>query len=73
MEIDTSLLDVFDYRIGSLYQWIGDVAACSPPTSSAQAVKVRARILRAMDDLDVDLYHRALAVRRKATGEWPLQ
>ncbi|EGF78528.1 hypothetical protein BATDEDRAFT_90687 [Batrachochytrium dendrobatidis JAM81] len=60
MSIDTTLLGIFDYKLGSLYQWIGELASFT----GHGGIILHARILRNMDELDTALFEDTLKLRR---------
>ncbi|CAN0503980.1 unnamed protein product, partial [Ectocarpus sp. 8 AP-2014] len=57
LTIDACLLTDFQFRIDSLYEFIGEVQA-------SDGKKVKARVCRNVDGLDTHLFERALQVRR---------
>ncbi|KAL2911143.1 hypothetical protein HK105_209391 [Polyrhizophydium stewartii] len=64
---DTELLGVFDYRIGAMYQWLGELVEAD--AAGRRPLRLRARILRAATDLDVKLFEQALVLRRRLVGK----
>lgn len=63
--VDTSLLAVSQQpsRVGGLYSVMGEVEV--DDATGAEALRVRARIVRAVEGLDTSLWEQALAIRRQ--------
>jgi hypothetical protein len=60
LAVDVSLVPGADpHRVGSMYQYIGEVDVRGADRT------LRARVARCVDGLDVEVYKRALQVRRK--------
>eukprot|EP00903_Cladosiphon_okamuranus_P007066 g6868.t1 len=59
LDIDASLLTDFQFRIDSLYEFIGEIQ--DGPSGKK---KVKARVCRNVDGLDTHLFEKALQVRR---------
>jgi len=60
LAVDVSLVPGADpHRVGSLYQYIGELDVRGTDKT------LRARVARCVDGLDVEVYKRALQVRRK--------
>jgi hypothetical protein len=64
--VDTSLLGVFDYRIGSWYKWYGELSFASNGAfiNDETAPVLKARILWCVDGMDLALYDRCVQIRR---------
>jgi hypothetical protein len=63
LQVDTSLLGQTEYRIGGLFQFIGEMS------NRQCGLQLRARVVRNIDGLDVGLYECALKVRREFLNE----
>ena len=61
MDVYTSLIGPFEFRIGSLYQCIGEGFV---PRNSV-VPSLRARVVRNVDGLDLNLFSKALESKRK--------
>jgi hypothetical protein len=61
--VDTSLLGQIEFRIGGLFQFIGEMG------KQHGKLQLRARVVRNIDGLDAGLFERALQVRREFLNE----
>ncbi|XP_041373570.1 CST complex subunit TEN1-like [Gigantopelta aegis] len=59
--VDTSLIEPFCAKLGSLFQFIGEVDCLSEDCD----MKLTARVVRCVDGLDLVMYEKALAVQRQ--------
>lgn len=67
LDVDTSALGGHAYQQGQLLQFIGEMSVCE------QAVPLlRARIVRSMEGLDLELYDRSLKAKREFEREMEL-
>lgn len=57
--IDTSLIEPFDARFGSLFQMIGEIG-CGKENN----IVLKARVVRCVDGLDMSLYRKAIECQR---------
>jgi len=57
--VDTALLDSFVYKIGSVFQFVGETR------STNKVPRLYARLGRNIDDMDLRLFEQALTLRRK--------
>ncbi|KAJ1328592.1 hypothetical protein BSLG_010324 [Batrachochytrium salamandrivorans] len=64
--VDTALLGIFDYKINSLYQWIGELVVST--TDTGDCICLQAKILRNVDELDTALFEESLKLRRQIMG-----
>ncbi|XP_077985499.1 CST complex subunit TEN1-like [Glandiceps talaboti] len=65
LDIDTKLVEPFNSKIGSVFQFIGELDyLCEGFT-----VIIQARVVRCVDGVDVTLYYRALDLQRKYLQE----
>jgi CST complex subunit TEN1 len=62
--IDTSFLDVFQHKINALFQFIGEIEK-----DDRLGVILKARVIRCVEGLDVNLWEQALELRRKFEKE----
>ncbi|CAM6090023.1 unnamed protein product [Calypogeia fissa] len=60
--VDTQHLRNLEMRIGSLYQFIGELL---PDPEFPSQLMLQARVGRNVDGLDLDLYDKALQIRRQ--------
>ncbi|ESO90660.1 hypothetical protein LOTGIDRAFT_123095, partial [Lottia gigantea] len=65
--INTRLVEPFSAKLGSLFQFIGELDA---PTGSLD-VSLVARVVRCVDGLDMTLYHQAIHAQRQYLKEEP--
>ena len=63
MLVDTRFIHMesLAWSLGSLYTIIGDTHS----EAGADAVRIRARVVRCVDGLDLDLFEQALILRRQ--------
>ncbi|XP_071094994.1 uncharacterized protein [Haliotis cracherodii] len=60
LTIDTRLVEPFSAKIGSLFQFIGELD-CASNTN----VTLKARVVRCVDGLDMKMYQKALVAQRQ--------
>ncbi|KAK9703206.1 hypothetical protein K7432_010867 [Basidiobolus ranarum] len=69
LTIDTSLLGVFSHRINGLFQFVGELSNQNPQqpqkTRNISEYLLLARVVRNMEGLDLQLYEKAIAIRKK--------
>jgi hypothetical protein len=58
--IDTSLIEPFEARFGSLFNMIGELEA-----GNQNDIMLKARVVRCVDGLDLSLYRKAIESQRK--------
>ena len=63
--VDTTLVEPFDAKIGSLFQFIGEVKPHGGEGESALVLQLQARVVRCCDGLDLLMYEQALKTQRK--------
>ncbi|XP_046545387.1 CST complex subunit TEN1-like [Haliotis rubra] len=59
LTIDTRLVEPFNAKIGSLFQFIGELEC------SSNSVTLKARVVRCVDGLDMKMYQKALIAQRQ--------
>ncbi|KAF9619567.1 hypothetical protein IFM89_007394 [Coptis chinensis] len=64
LKIDTQHLRNFSFRVGSIYQFIGELLI-KPDTEAV----LQARIGRNVDGIDLNLYYQSLQLLRRFQGE----
>ncbi|KAK7105705.1 CST complex subunit TEN1-like [Littorina saxatilis] len=62
LTVDTTLVEPFDARIGSLFHFIGEMKPGDMDKESAMVLA--ARIVRSCDGLDLTMYEKALKAQR---------
>eukprot|EP00252_Welwitschia_mirabilis_P012392 TRINITY_DN27425_c0_g1_i1.p1 TRINITY_DN27425_c0_g1~~TRINITY_DN27425_c0_g1_i1.p1 ORF type:complete len:127 (-),score=10.91 TRINITY_DN27425_c0_g1_i1:242-622(-) len=67
-KIDTQNLRDIHFRIGSLYQFIGELLI-QPGTYPTQAI-LQARVGRNVDGMDMNLFRKSLELRRKFEAKY---
>ncbi|OZJ02520.1 hypothetical protein BZG36_04263 [Bifiguratus adelaidae] len=65
LAVDTSLLGVFSYHLNSLYQWIGELHVNNNKATHEESLILHARIMSNSDGLDIQLYRKAVQLRRE--------
>ena len=65
--IDTTLVEPFDAKIGSLFQFIGEIKGHGKEeeNTAVSQLQVQARIVRCCDGLDLLMYEHALKTQRE--------
>lgn len=58
--VDTSLIEPFDARFGSLFNMIGELE-----DGNQNEIVLRARVVRCVDGLDLSLYRKAIESQRR--------